>query len=523
MATQYNVGEQYKPTNFVRTGAAPGQLYDNASWGISASNPGTLKEVRTINGVQYGDFQFKSGSGWAKLSDLQFAQPTTAQPVTNKTATTAQTLQKKPTQAQEIDPYLANFQKLLSQQLDDFTQAQKEYSKKSDTQRIEEIKKQIMPEGDIPEAPKLADIFEQQREKYNLDQLEGQINDLTAQEEEIYATLRQRKTTEEGKPVALNVIQGRISEAERQEYERLDYVSRVKNNLVNQVNSAYGVIDTIINLTNTDFQNAKATWQLKFDTKLSIYEAMQTEKKYEQDRLDKIKQNLIDNGFEASRINLQYLEFIADEDQRQQNNARANLEIYIDLVKDGGMTFDSLPSQTKIEISKLEAQSGLGVGFLSRVRSLAPDQNVVSTTTRQDASGMKYADVILQNRDGSITTKTISLGMERLPEGSSGTNDQEKIEKAISAGYKDAVTLIESIDNNYWTSGDGNLNLRSEYEREENNKDTQLSASELDLALREVQNKVTGGDQDLAYELVYRVLKDNHYSYWEPNGNVTPF
>lgn len=81
MAYNWEIGKQYTPSSLVRTGGAPGVLYQNPNWGISAANPGTLKEIRTINGVQYGDFGFKQGSGWVNLNQLESAMQPKPQPV----------------------------------------------------------------------------------------------------------------------------------------------------------------------------------------------------------------------------------------------------------------------------------------------------------------------------------------------------------------------------------------------------------------------------------------------------------
>lgn len=283
----------------------------------------------------------------------------------------------KPKKRAQVPGYLSNYQKIVKK-----AKKQAKSPLRTDAQIKKEIKKELEVEGGIPEAPSLVDLYEKKREEYGIEDLEAQINDLKGEEDEIHARLRQRRHAEEGKPVAMGVMAGRVSEVERQERENLDFVQRQMARKVDQVQAAYGAVEMIVNLTNTDFQNAMSVYNTQFKTKMAIYEQFRAVKKEE-----------------------------LDEYHRQQEVARANLEIYTKLITDGNMTYDTLPTKAKLQIAKMEIQSGLGIGFVKKLR-MKPGEDIKSITTRVDAGGNKYADIMRVSPDGKLTVEHQYLGKE---------------------------------------------------------------------------------------------------------------
>ncbi|WP_179139871.1 hypothetical protein, partial [Brachyspira hyodysenteriae] len=70
------------------------------------------------------------------------------------------------------------------------------------------------------------ELFGQYREAYGVDSLESEVNDLKAQQREIDAQLRVNVASERGKTVAQNVVEGRVTEQQRNAQENYDFVSR---------------------------------------------------------------------------------------------------------------------------------------------------------------------------------------------------------------------------------------------------------------------------------------------------------
>lgn len=241
-----------------------------------------------------------------------------------------------------------------------------------------------------PNRPQLMETFTRLREEQGVADIEQQLNELKAQEEEIAATVRQRRTQERGKPVAQNVIEGRISTAERQESERADYVRRQIQTKVDQLNSAYNTINTIMTFTQADYELAKNEYDTKFNQAMQVTELMR--------------------GLRRDEM---------DEREYAQSTARANLQITTNAIYQGNLQYEDLSPQQRAEITKMEVQAGLPPGFVSNLR-LNPKDQVVFTTSNQGVT-----QVGIRNPDGTISVQSYGT---RIGGGSSSNSEQMQSE-----------------------------------------------------------------------------------------------
>ena len=283
----------------------------------------------------------------------------------------------------QVEPYLTQVQNQEYQ-----TQTNAELSKLGLSAESQQALSQttaltdtLMGGKTAPTAPSLTETFKNLSNEYGVKGLSDQISELKKYEQDTFARLRQRKMFEEGKAVAGNVIAGRVGEVQKQEQENLDYIQRQISFRTDQLNSAYGVINQMMQLTQQDFQNASQQYEQEFNQKMSMYQQLRGEAIQEKDY------------------------------------ARANLEVYMNMIQKGSMNYKKLDASTKAEIAKMEVQSGLGLGFMSKLK-IAPSESIKSITDRIDSAGRKYADIITIDQNGAIKVKTKYVGMVGL--GSSG-------------------------------------------------------------------------------------------------------
>ena len=226
------------------------------------------------------------------------------------------------------------------------------------------------------------------RTQYGVSDLEKSLTDLKSQEADLQAQLRTNTNAELGKPVALNVISGRITEQQRQAQDQLDFIGRQKAVVVDELNTKYSIIDTFMQDKSLDYQDAVQAYESKYNKALQMYSLIQ-------DQLDK-----------------------------QVASARANLQIYTNAITSGNLSYSSLSSDQKLMIKKLEVQSGLPVGLVSSLKMNPKDSilNVNSDT----------GEALILNGDG--TFKVVKTGMtvkSTTGSGAAGFNS------AISAGIDD--------------------------------------------------------------------------------------
>lgn len=263
-----------------------------------------------------------------------------------------------------------------------------------------------------PEAPKLADTFKDLSKEYGLDSLQATINDLTAQQADLEASLRVNKAAEEGKPVATNVIAGRISEQTRQAQEQYDFLTRQKARAVDQYNSALGAVKMIMDFTQTDYSNAKESYDSQFSQTLQLI-------------------NYAQGVIESEKT----------DQQRAIDNARANLTIITNAIQSGNVDLNSVAPEQRAMINSLEVQAGLPIGFTSAIKS-DPKANIVSITENQG-----QIQVLSRNADGSMGLQTYGT-----KNASSSKSDEEaqlveslRTDIKSGLGVKDIFSLYSGL------------------------------------------------------------------------------
>ena len=229
------------------------------------------------------------------------------------------------------------------------------------------------------------------RDKYDVEPIEDEISGLDEQIREIEDIMEENRGTEEGKAVQLGVIQGRISEEERQANTRLRELTRRKGYLVDQLNSKYTTINTMMSAASTDYQNAKEAYNTKFSQSLQIMNAML-------------------NVDQAQK----------SDEARARDDARANVTIVTSALQNGTLEWDNLDPKTKAQYTKLELQAGLPTGT---IQSFSAKENAnweMSTVLPGvDSDGNAIATIIQKNKlTGEF--QTTKLVTDYAPKGSNG-------------------------------------------------------------------------------------------------------
>lgn len=277
-----------------------------------------------------------------------------------------------------------------------------------------DLKDVLRPAGmQAPTAPSFEREYSKIREQMGIDGLESYVNELRAEEEEIFATLRQRRTEERGKPVATNVIEGRISQTERQESERLDYVRRQRQTAINELQGANATIENLMNLRQLDYNNARQSYNDAFTQQMSLFSTIK---------------GIVDTEM--------------SQEQRQADVARANLNIIYGSITDGTIDKATMTPDMKYQISKMELSAGLPQNFYDNLRNQNPGGKILSTTTRT-SGGAKYADVLLQQPDGSMKVQSMYLGAAESGSGGGGKTSESGIPQPTIA-WEDYLKLAQN-------------------------------------------------------------------------------
>lgn len=248
------------------------------------------------------------------------------------------------------------------------------------TDLIATFKDSITGGKEKPETPSYLETYKDYRQSYGITDLETELTDLKSKKQAILDTVDALNYDEEGKPVALNVITGRQTEEQRQANREIQTIERSIENTANQLNTKYSIVDSLMTYTKLDYDTAINTYDSQFTQNLNLFNTVK---------------GIVDSQ--------------KSDKEKKEDNSRANLQIIYNGLSSGSIDNSAITADMKTTITKLELQSGLPVGFYQSLQNKNPKSDILSTTTRE-SNGTKYADVILKNSDGSLSTKSITLG-----------------------------------------------------------------------------------------------------------------
>ena len=285
---------------------------------------------------------------------------------------------------------------------------------------MQQIKDAVKPTVEAPAAPTYMKQYAELRASYGITDLENTLNDLKAEAADILAVKAMRTNAELNKTVATNVIEGRIGTVEAQENARLAVIQRSIDNTNNELTTKYGILDTMMKLSQMDYQAAVDSYNSQMQTNISFYNAAQ-------------------NVVEANKTEV----------QRAQDTARSNAQILINGYASAGIQYKDLSTTQKAELSKLGTQSGLGSTVFETMLSVAPQKEVL--TSIQSDDGTKLSIIY---KDGTSSVIATGLAPKRTGGGGGGSSSDTSGYKAFSNDAADAIANLKTGDWDWGTAWD---------------------------------------------------------------------
>ena len=263
--------------------------------------------------------------------------------------------------------------------------------------------------SDAPDAPNFSDMFAELRGDQGITDLENGVNELTRQgnllQEEKRLSLDKERYD---KPVAMNVIEGRMGEQERNYNARINQINIEKGFMVSELDTRYKMIDTVMNLAEMDYKNARDSYDSTFKQKISMIEATQ---------------GFVDN---------------------QTDNARANAEIIMDQMSNRGILFQDASIETQSMLTKLGVQAGFGPSFYQEMLSQPSSADILTTVQSGDGSGLNVV-----YKDGTSKFFAFSRNANKPSSGSgSSVNNLTSTQKTALRGSGFNNSDIANINTN---------------------------------------------------------------------------
>ena len=364
--------------------------------------PGGFKEGGWYDGKQYIGGSFSQPGQIHSSSSQQGAGQMVSKEVVQQTdpknwdyLQSQQPQRQEPKSAEEVTPFLNQYQQDL---------LKTSQTPETRVPTTGDLKTELLPETKLPELLDRTGMFEDLRTTHGVADLEKQMTSLKSQEDELEASFREQKFTEEGKPVAMNVIAGRIGEEERQYLERKDYLGRQMSRVADELNTKYALVNQLMTFSGLDYNDAVERYQTEFSNNIQVY-------------------NLVADARKEARSEYEY----------DRDAAKANLQVFMNAITSGNLSYGDLDMSEKVMVGKLEAQSGLPTGFISNLK-MSPGDRMVSVN---DETG----EALMLNANGSF--EVIQTGMRISPKSSTTTDtkaNREQFDKAAeSSNFPDLV------------------------------------------------------------------------------------
>ena len=234
--------------------------------------------------------------------------------------------------------------------------------------------------ADAPVAPSAMQTALDQRAALGVDPLQSKLTQLDNDLRKLDTENISLQKDEEGRRVSMTQIRKRQS-ALSIDYERVrrDMVAE-RDALATELNGKMATVALMVQYSQMDYQNANQAYQQKFDNAIKIT-------------------NLMSNLDQAQK----------NDAQRAQENARANLTVIMNTIKDGNISYDKLSSSAKNDIKMFEIQAGYPQGFTSFVHKAVPDPVTTIGAPYETVDGKRHVPIVTIGANGVPKVTNITL------------------------------------------------------------------------------------------------------------------
>lgn len=304
-----------------------------------------------------------------------------------------------------------------------------------------------------PTSPNMLQSWEDLRNKRGVDDLEAGLNaayDKLGKLDDAYLAGQHQV---EGELGPMQILEGRSNKLQQQYNEQRSIAVREIESAQRRVDSANAVITTIMNLTQTDYQNARQEYKDSFTMNLQTQQYLQgVQQQAFENTLALSAEERAKKAAESALVNA------------ERDDARANLNTLINSFTTSGKGWNDITPAMKASVKALEVQAGLPAGSMEAFVRAKPKANILATVNGTDSSGNDIVTFVYADENGnpgqvttlktggytaSKTTTTTGVGGTEL-----ATNDINSYASMIMAGrlstsdvsQKDRLAVTQVVD-----------------------------------------------------------------------------
>jgi len=262
-----------------------------------------------------------------------------------------------------------------------------------------------------PVAVNFTDTYTALRTSYGLDDMEGQINSISSQMRDIQASLTAGIHAEAGELRPMELIGARQTELQNQATDKLNALTNAKAVLVDEYNTKLTTVNNIMQFKQLDYNAAKDDYNTAFTQVVQLQNLLMTEK-----------------------------EKALSQQNAQQDNARANLTVMMNLMSGSNLTLSQMSDDFKTTYAKEALKAGISIDSLTAFLNAKPGTKIDHVTSGYDENGNQITSFFSYNNGNPILLKTIQAG------GVKGGADTQSIlddfTKTLTAPKREEITMM---------------------------------------------------------------------------------
>lgn len=254
---------------------------------------------------------------------------------------------------------------------------------------LKDVEAKLFPEKP-PEAPSLVNTYAAKKAELGIDPLETELAGIDSDIESINANLLVEAEKAGERLVSMSEISRSKGKLQKEADQRIALLNVKRSGVARLLGNKLDTLNTIMNLTGQDYNNAESKYTNEFNRNVQIFNAV---KNIEQDE--------------------------KNDAEKAKDDARSNAQIAINTITASGLSYSELSDTEKLNLSKLGLQAGMGADFFATVLKVSSGKDILTTVTSADDT---QATIIY--KDG--TTKKVMTGLPPKQGGGKSVSEQKQ-------------------------------------------------------------------------------------------------
>lgn len=244
-------------------------------------------------------------------------------------------------------------------------EAQQELVRLQTQKQLTDLKATLAPSGGAPTKPDLLGTYSTLRDSQGVSGVETEIADIRKEKLALREELKKFEGAAHGQGTQASLVDTQVNEKAQKLQQRMEELNTTESLAVDRLNAKNKYIETVMNLTEKDFQFATAQYDKEYAKNLQIQSQLATD------------------------VN------------RVRDDARAYLTTVSNFVQNSGKEFDTLDPGMQAEIHRQELKAGFPVGTLEAFVRMKPKANLLGTKDGVDANGNAVISYIYADEQGN--------------------------------------------------------------------------------------------------------------------------